>query len=337
MLVLGDPGAGKTTTLLAFVRDVVAKRLEDPTQRLPITAPISTWKGEPLEDWLAAQIPLLKHDDLALLLANDKTLLVLDGLDELGSERQDPDTKENFDPRPRFLSLIPSKNQTIISCRTRDYTEVKQKANLVGAIILYPLEDVQMQNYLSDQPELWVALQGDDDLRELARTPLLLSLFAYAYREAPPEELQLLRDLRASPGDLRDRILGTYVKRRYEHEERKYILRDEKLQLTLKEISETLGQVSATVMLSARHGHEHITTADFSEFVRDSNSTTISSLCLDLHYLIDLGNNLLQFPHFLLRNYFAFPYILSSLGDEVAGEDAAYALGKSGMCVRLVR
>ena len=46
LLLLGHPGGGKTTTLMAFARDAVAKCLEDVSQPLPILAPIATWDAE---------------------------------------------------------------------------------------------------------------------------------------------------------------------------------------------------------------------------------------------------------------------------------------------------
>ena len=46
VLLLGDPGAEKTTTLMAFARDAVSKRQVDTSQPLPLLAPIATWDAE---------------------------------------------------------------------------------------------------------------------------------------------------------------------------------------------------------------------------------------------------------------------------------------------------
>ncbi|MEO8397701.1 MAG: TIR domain-containing protein [Chloroflexota bacterium] len=59
ILLLGEPGGGKTTTLMAFARDAVVRRLEDPSQPLPIIARISDWdvvKAPSLDEWLIEQI-----------------------------------------------------------------------------------------------------------------------------------------------------------------------------------------------------------------------------------------------------------------------------------------
>lgn len=68
VLLLGHPGAGKTTTLMAFARDAVSKRLEDISQPLPILAPIATWDAEKqtaLAEWLASITPRLKAEDIS--------------------------------------------------------------------------------------------------------------------------------------------------------------------------------------------------------------------------------------------------------------------------------
>jgi GTPase SAR1 family protein len=64
-LLLGDPSAGKTTTLMAFAHDAVLKRLKDVTQPLPILAPIATWDAEKqpsISEWLATIVSLKEED-----------------------------------------------------------------------------------------------------------------------------------------------------------------------------------------------------------------------------------------------------------------------------------
>ena len=55
--LLGQPGGGKTMTLLAFARDAVARRLADSQELLPVFAPLRSWAGQDdLVDWLSAAV-----------------------------------------------------------------------------------------------------------------------------------------------------------------------------------------------------------------------------------------------------------------------------------------
>ncbi len=333
VLLLGDPGAGKTTTLLAFVRDAVAKRLEDPSLPLPISAPIATWDAEkqtPLSVWLAGQIPLLKSDDIASLINEGKTLLALDGLDELGSVRYEKNTEDKvensnaekdvpFDPRTRFLSYLPSNNPMIMSCRIRDYKRIGQRAALQGAITLHPLDNSQMQSYLSHEPDLWAALRADPDLREIARTPLLLSLFAFAYNGLD-EEAKKLRDL--GRRDLRDQIFTTYVHRRYDFETRKP---NSPLKYGLGDIYAALGRCAMQDACESWR-QNHFTYDDLHEIIVEEDLWEFVDEMILLHLLRPTGRNTFGFIHLLLRDYFAYPILLETLDDPNNWSFALYGL-----------
>ena len=345
VLLLGEPGAGKTTTLFAFARDAVAARLVNPALPLPILAPIATWNAKaqtPLVDWLSSQIPLLKPDDLADLIDSGNVLLLLDGLDELGGEREEnisgkyfnPSPKSNdevlteddtnsrtllrYNPRSRFINIIPANNRIAVTCRRQDYADIGQKPLLKGAITLQPLNDDQMQDYLHDLPDLWTVIEADSDLREVARTPLLLSLFTYAFRELP-QETQLLRELKA--GDVRDKIFELYVKRRYEHEKRKLYA---DLPFTLQQIKEILGQV-AMETLGYWYLDDFLPLEVFETIMGYEKTVGFCKLAIHLHFLLDItikddeSEEVFKgyrFIHLLLRDYFAFEYALSNLNDK---------------------
>jgi hypothetical protein len=338
ILLLGEPGGGKTTTLFAFARDAVAARLQNPSLPLPILAPIATWDAKtqtPLADWLSGQIPLLKHDDLARMIDSGEALLLLDGLDELGGEREDETTHQRYDPRLRFIEQISSSVGTqrgisvpfthiATSCRVQDYTDIGTKLLLQGAVTLQPLNDAQMHDYLSDLPDLWVALEADNGLREIARTPLLLSLFTFAFRDLP-HEAQQLRDLKG--GDVRDKIFETYVRRRYEREELKLY---SQLPFTLNKIYEVLGY---TAMENTGKWMKRENVFHYQEFSLLSNEEELKAfvkLVQQLNLIVPYEKDTFRFIHILLRDYFAFNKSMEILRIgkiSYLRKSAAYSLG----------
>ncbi|MBL8164154.1 MAG: toll/interleukin-1 receptor domain-containing protein, partial [Anaerolineae bacterium] len=216
-LLLGEPGAGKTVTLMATARQAAADWLSDPSAHpLPVLGIIATWdagKQQPLTDWLGAQKGLTP-DALG-----GRTLLLLDGLDELGGERTEKrkdehtgkEIEERYDPRQRFISALNAQlgeNRALVTCRIADYEAIGQQVTLDGAVTLQRLTDAQMRIYLADLPDLQAAIDADEGLREMARTPLLLSYLAFGFRDRP-DAVKELHDLRE--GALRDAIFNAYM------------------------------------------------------------------------------------------------------------------------------
>jgi DNA polymerase III delta prime subunit len=317
VLLLGEPGAGKTTTVFAYARDAVAKRLEDPTQPLPLLAPIATWDAQqktPLVDWLVSQIPALKRDDIHKVIDEGKALLLLDGLDELGAEREEKTTKEKFDPRVRVMEMLAPHllhNPLIVSCRVKDYQEIGTKIALKGAVTLQPLNDDQMQEYLSKLPELWEALQSDNELRKVAQTPLLLSLFTFAYRGSNPKELEILRNIRNSPKDLRDKIFETFVQKRFEHEKRKPF---SKITTSVPELYEVLG-VLAIDNLDFQYKDTNKISLESVDYIFENTNYEVEKVIEDanlLSIIVQTGKATFSFAHLLLRDYFAYTYCIKN-------------------------
>jgi HEAT repeat protein len=323
ILLLGEPGAGKTTTLMAHARDAIARRLVDPAEPLPVIALIAAWPAHhppPLADWLA------KHNGdfpgLAEAIRDGQALLLLDGLDELGANRQDNDHEQtSYDPRQRFLDHIPANNQLVVTCRVRDYEQISQKAVLNGAVLLQPLTALQMQDYLADYPDLWAAIQGDDTLREMCTTPLLLSIFAYGFQDSPAEERYKLQNLTDSPSELRDRIFGIYAERRYIHERQRVESIGETLPFTLTEIYQNLGEAISERLTKDDKDYTMIVRQNFLNTLAPGQIASFTWLCTALHYLIPTENedsteSGWRFTHLLLRAHFGFTALLARLYDE---------------------
>ncbi len=340
VLLLGEPGAGKTISLLHFGRDAVVQRIQDPTKPLPVLAIIPTWDAEKqtlLGEWLANAYGA--PPDVARIVSEGRALLLLDGLDELGSEREEPNPEDTqkpkrYDPRQRFVGIVPANNQVIVTCRVKDYEEIGEKIALKGAVTLQQLTDTQIRDYLSAEvPDLWAALEADEELRDVARTPLLLSLFAFGYKDQG-EETAKLRNLRESPGELRDAIFARYVRRRYQHEARKLQFRHppEEMPFGLEEIYQVLG-AAAMLTITKPKKEENILPPEYFDKAQDESRRDLVALAIRLHLLVREGkaetfakrgisafpwtesedSRTLYFIHLLLRDHFGFRYALPLL------------------------
>lgn len=316
LLLLGEPGSGKSTVLWALAREAVVARLADPEQPLPVLGQVASWDARTAPafgDWLSGPF------DVRAAVEEGRALLLLDGLDELGRpERGD-------DPRKRFLDRLPAKGQILLTCRTRDFEEIRTRARLNGAVTLQPLTDEQIAAYLGDRCELLAAVEADEKLREIVRTPLLLSLLAYAYSHAG-DRLAELRDLSASPGELRDRIFRTYVERRYEHEGNKPYA---ELPFSLEKMNETLGEL-ALRDAARRTGAWSSGTleSDLRELLGEESAAFLEQTAR-LHLLIT-GGGTSRFIHLRLRDFFGLPAALRRLtdGDPLQRLRAVDALGE---------
>ncbi len=334
MLLLGAPGAGKSTSLLAFAREKCYERLAHPGAALPVFVPLIGWDGQrPLFEWIAEQTTV----DVMNNKETERVLLMLDGLDEALVERRnqsDPDTvskQELRDLRLEVMSAVASiSTSVLVTCRIDDYDEVirlsGEKIALNGAIRIEPLTPEQVVEYLHNQPELVEALNSDSDLMEMARTPLLLTLLAFGYSDVSDAEREQLRSLRGSPAELRARVFKKYVEKRYEFEALKRTL-----EMSLEELNRLLGEFSLTRLARFRREEFDLAAKLFREddpFIVDLGI----ELALRLHLLRDDDTRYVQFVHQLFRDYFAFPIAMEFAEHEhpYIREIGIQALGKIG-------
>ena len=93
LLILGEPGSGKTTGLLELAEDLSKRAEKDITAPIPVIFELASWNNDkqPIEKWLISQlrenynIPATVSSQW---LQNQQLLPLLDGLDELGLVRQ---------------------------------------------------------------------------------------------------------------------------------------------------------------------------------------------------------------------------------------------------------
>jgi hypothetical protein len=63
LLILGAPGAGKTTILLELAHDLIARAEQDEEQPVPVVFNLSSWitKRQPLKGWLAEELTAISR------------------------------------------------------------------------------------------------------------------------------------------------------------------------------------------------------------------------------------------------------------------------------------
>ena len=118
LLVLGEPGSGKTTAMLDLVRTIATTSDPALTHAIPVVLHLSTWSdsNKKFEDWICDEINLKyyvsKHFSKQWV-SDHRLVLFLDGLDEVREDKRSGcirATKQFFSLRGRCRNcrLLPS-------------------------------------------------------------------------------------------------------------------------------------------------------------------------------------------------------------------------------------
>ena len=230
LVVLGEPGAGKTILMVRLVLDLLERRERGAGGGpVPVLVSLASWNpdGQDLHRWLAAQLTI-DHPDLAAaappgtgkgaridaLLAAGRILPILDGLDEIPEAIRGPAIARIND------ALRPGEH-LVLTCRTAQYqdavrppegAEVTLRA--AAAVQLRPLDAETVADYLrADAPGPVAAARWDPVLTVLGTqapagqalaTPLMVGLARVIYNPRPGETAGKLRD----PAELCSPTLG---------------------------------------------------------------------------------------------------------------------------------
>lgn len=221
MVLLGEPGSGKTVLLLRLALDMLAaRRSEEP---VPVLLRLSTWdpSSQPFSEWISLRLvedygcsPAIG----SLLTSGGQLLPILDGLDEMPDERQSEALRA-------INASLTSETALVVASRTSEYLNALSVIDadvLTGAaaVEIQPLAPQTIRDYLiratpPERAQRWIGLFDSDRddhngrmVRALA-TPLAASLAraAYADRDKDPQPLLELADRDAVEGHLLDQFI----------------------------------------------------------------------------------------------------------------------------------
>ena len=212
VLILGEPGAGKTTLLLELTRDLLERARQEEAQPTPVVFSLSSWatRRQPLTEWLSSELHSRYQVPLPLArswIETDQVLPLLDGLDEVAAPHRAA-CVEAINTYRQSHGLL----STVVCSRQTDYLLLSTRLMLRTAVVVQPLTSEQIESYLKSAGErtetLRTALRQDADLRELATTPLMLTILLFAYRGTSADKISEM----ASLGAKREQIFASYVR-----------------------------------------------------------------------------------------------------------------------------
>jgi HEAT repeat protein/DNA polymerase III delta prime subunit len=312
LLLLGDPGSGKSTSLLGIARELIHERLQDETALLPVFAPIDTWRSEPIVPWLA-RVTELAEATLNAAMKHQRLVLLLDGLDELPTNEHCHD----------FLTRLNQFDEisVLLTCRRQIFEEVRKLAGGLsswrgGLVAIAGFTDNQIESYLQSHPDLLKSVRADAELSQLVRQPLLLTILATTYQGMEGAALQL-GDLRRYPGALRQEIFHQFVIRRYEYE----CLKSGRAPLLpVDEVYEVLGHVAVNMILISRGCNEF--KPEVVQRAYSGNVVLLLNVAENLHMICRDNANNYRFLHLLLRDHVAVARCLRQMISDDAQERA---------------
>ena len=222
LLILGEPGAGKSVLLLRFGLKLIEMAEKDPALPVPVILDLASWKGRDATfgDWLEANLPYISgtfgiSKDYAKVLRDQNLVLpLLDGFDEIREQERDG----CFEKLRTYLEQVRNSRaqvypEVVVCSRIWEY-EMAVDAPMAAAVMIQPLTKEDIQNTLrpliaeNDTPAKHLQ-------KSLAENPALLAATNSAFLLHTLLDLQtdvpILKIQGTKPEAVRDEIIEMYI------------------------------------------------------------------------------------------------------------------------------
>ena len=249
LLILGEPGSGKTTMLLKLTKNLIIQAENNASLPIPVVFNLSSWTSpqQSIVAWLVEELSTKYQVSKPLAqtwIDNQSMLLLLDGLDEVATGLQGDCVRAIN----QFLHHH-GQTETAVCSRIKDYLALPERLQLRSALYLQPLTNDQIHQYLdkagSQLEAVKTLLKEDAALQELARSPLILSIMTLAYQGKSLADIPQTGSLE----EQRRHLLEVYVKRMFQRKGLRRTYPDEKVIRWLTWLAKQMVRNSQTVFL----------------------------------------------------------------------------------------
>ena len=142
VLILGEPGIGKSSTLAKFADELAERMLNGEPEPIPLIIPLREWRGDVSWDMLVGNHLNALAPHYRQLAADGRFCFLLDGLNELPRD-------DKRDAKLKHLrEFLGTDNRVVVTCRELDYRDEALRLDFDTTITIRPLDPERVLDFL---------------------------------------------------------------------------------------------------------------------------------------------------------------------------------------------